>query len=272
MFCMTRTIPPTLAPILEQLELERPTIVSVEHLEQVRAQTGVRTPLHLVVQRLAARGWLLPSGVRGVWEFAPAERAGPYSEGDALLALRAATATTEHPPFAAALGSALWLLDIVERAPETPEVAIPPGIRVPAAIRRHYRVVRYAARLAPIEIRDVPVHRAATVLVHLAHRPTSVRSWASVLEHLGDLIAAAPTSEIEEELEGRPHATRARLAYLVSGVAPALAEALAVAAAGVVWFGPRRAMRRYDARWNIADTILPLPPAELGRAARREAP
>jgi len=48
---MTRPIPPTLAGVLELLELERPVTVTTE--------------------RLAERGWLLKTGVRGVWENGP---------------------------------------------------------------------------------------------------------------------------------------------------------------------------------------------------------
>ena len=44
----------------------------------VRA-VGVRTATRTVATRLRERGWLLPTGQRGVWEFAPAAVAGAYS-------------------------------------------------------------------------------------------------------------------------------------------------------------------------------------------------
>jgi hypothetical protein len=116
-----------------------------------------------------------------------------------------------------------------------------------------------------VEIQGVPTHRLETVLVHLATRPTDVRNWGSVLEALSELVTSIDRTALQEELADRPHATRARLAYLVSGVAPDLANVLNVAPAGKVWFGPRTKTRRHNARWNIADTILPISPAELGK-------
>ena len=84
------------------------------------------------------------------------------------------------------------------------------------------------------------------------------------MEVLVELVQSIDHTDLGEELAGRSHAARARLAYLVSGVAPDLASVLNVASAGKVWFGPRTKTRRHNARWNIADTILPISPAELG--------
>lgn len=261
---MSRSISSSLAPVLEHLELERPRTVSVADLAEIADEHGVRTPARIIGHRLAQRGWLLKTRVRGVWEFAPAERAGPISEADPFLTLRA-TLERSDVPVAVALGSALWLHNLVDRAPDRHEIAVPSGAHVPVALRRDYRVVRYEAVLSPILIREVPVHQPATVLVHLAHRPTDIRSWSSVLEALSDLVGSCSEAEIREELAGRPHATYVRLAYLIQGVAPDLIEALAIEPAGKVWFGPRRALRHHDAYWNVADTVLPVSPKEVVR-------
>lgn len=263
----TRSIPPALAPFLERLELERPGAITTVELAALGDQAGIATPINVAIQRLAQRGWLLPTGVRGVWEFAPAERAGPYSEGDPLLRLRAALAVTAGLNAAVALGSAMWLRNLADRAPDTPEVALPMRAHIPAALARGYRIVRFDAQLPVGAVRGIPVHAPATVLVHMAHRPRDVRSWAAMLEGLHGLVEASSEEEIAIELQNRPHATHARLAYLLSGVAPSLVERLAIKPAGRVWFGPRTAVRRYDARWNIADTVLPFSPAEVVRTA-----
>lgn len=102
-----------------------------------------------------------------------------------------------------------------------------------------------------------------TVLIHLATRPTAVRSWSSVLTCLSDLIQLSSDEELRAELEGRPKSVQVRFAYLTSGVQPDLESRLGIERGGKVWFGPRRKLRRHDARWNIADTVLPLHPAEL---------
>jgi predicted transcriptional regulator of viral defense system len=263
---MTRAIPQALAPLVELLELERPQTVTVEQVRQFAKEANVATPPRVAIQRLAERGWLLRTPARGVWEFAPADRAGPHSSGDPFLSLRASLSLQPESSLAVALGSAMWLLDIVDRSPDRVEIAIPPGEHVPSGIKQDCRVTRFAARLEPHRVRDLPVHRAASILVHLAHRPADVKSWSGVLERLNDLLHAAADSEIHLELEGRPHATRARLAYLISGLAPDRAELLHVEPAGVVWFGPRRPLRRFSAQWNVADTLLPFSPQELTRS------
>jgi len=260
---MTRSIPPTLAPILGLLELERPITISRRQMEDLVRQAGVDWPVNVVIQRLSVHGWLNETEARGVWEFLPAERAGAFSNGDPLLTLRAALEADPSVPVALALGSALWQLDLADRRPDVPEVAFPPRNHIPAAIRRSYRVVRHETHLPPLRLRGIPVHSPATVLVHLATRPTDVRSWASVLEGLPGLVSAAEEPDIRTEVEGRTHATQVRLAYLLSGFAPELVERLRVQPRGKVWFGPRGPLRRHDSRWNIADTILPFSPYEL---------
>lgn len=265
---MTRSIPPALAGVVELLELERLVTVTTEEMAELVERAGVNTPVHVVIQRLAERGWLLKTGVRGVWEFAPGAHAGPYSHGDRWMTLRAALREYPDLPACIALGSALWLLDLTHRAPDVPEIALPTGERIPVALRRAYRVVRFDPNLAPEEIRGLHVHRPSTVLVHLAHRPAHVRSWGAVLDVLADLVTSSSVEEVRAELRGRPHATWVRLAYLLSGVAPDLVEELDVVPGHKVWFGPRGKLRNHDATWNVADTVLPTPPADLAPERR----
>ncbi len=262
---VTRSIPPSLSPVLEWLELERPEIVTTEQIREFCERGNVALPASTVISKLAHRGWLLKTDTRGVWEFAPAERAGAYGSRGTLLGLKAVLATAPETPFSVCLTSALWLHDLMDRRPSRIEVALPPRVYAPQGIRRTSQVRRFGSHLEPVEIQGVPTHRLETVLVHLAARPTDVRNWGSVLEVLSELATSIDRTALEEELADRPHATRARLAYLVSGVAPDLANVLNVAPAGKVWFGPRTKTRRHNARWNIADTILPISPAELGK-------
>lgn len=261
---MTRPIPAALAPVLELLELEQPVMITTRDVTSLVRRADVRTPAHVVIQRLAARGWLLKTGVRGVWEFAPAAHAGPYSHNDRWIGLQAALRGQPSLPVSIALGSALWLLDLTDRAPDTSELALPTGVRVPTGLRDRYRIVRFDARLEPHRLRGLPVHQPASVLVHLAQRPSHVRSWVPVLDVLADLAATVVMDDLRTELDGRPHATGIRLAYLLSGVAPELVEQLDVEPAGKVWFGPRGPLRHHDARWNVADTVLPAHPVTLG--------
>lgn len=264
---VTRSIPRWLAPVVTELELERPTVITTAEIEDLRVRLGVVPSGSRVAEHLAERGWLLRTGVHGAWEFVPGDRAAGLSQGDAFLPVRAVLATAGDTPVSVALGSALWLLDMADRAPERPEVAMPSRSHVPVALHRNCRVVRYEATLPTVRVQGLPVHPPAAILVHLASRPVDVRSWAGVLSLLEDLVALAPEEDVLAELEGRPHATRARLSYLLSGVAPDLVARLAVKSAGRVWFGRRGPVRRYDARWNVADTVLPLAPSDLRRRA-----
>jgi hypothetical protein len=230
-----RSLPTWLAGVVAELELDRPSVVTREQVEELRTRTGVRAPAHRIIAELHARGWLLKTGAHGTWEFIPGERAGAISSGDPLL-------------------------DASDRAPDRQEVALPKNTFVPVALKRAYRVVHHDARLDPVRIKDLPVHRVATVLVHLVCKPTDVRSWGSVLPALPELLARSPEEGIREELTGRSHAARVRFAYLVSGLAPDLVERLDIRPAGKVWFGPRGQLRRHSARWQVADTVLPMAP------------
>ena len=229
-------------------------------------EQGLKTPGRIIAHRLARLGWLLPTPVRGAWEFAPAERAGAIIGRDPLLPLRALLSASRNDlPAALALGSALWVRDLAERSPDRHQVALPSGIPTPTALRREYRVLRHTAHLDPARVGDVPVHRPATVLVHLAARPTDVRSWSGVLDCLPALVQLSSHDEITTELRGRPESVHVRLAYLTSGVEPGLSSRLGIEPAWKVWFGPRRTLRRHDSTWNVADTVLPCHPSEVGR-------
>ena len=269
---MSRSIPRLLAPLVELLELEQAKIVTIAQLATMLRSLQLPTSPAKAAYRLRERGWLLPTGVRGAYEFAPGERAGPISQADALMSVRAVLAEERGVRLAAALGTALALNNLTDRAPDIPELALPKDQKIPRPLRgTDVRIVRFEWSLPALLVQGVPVHRPATVLVHLAHRPAEVRSWAAMLEALPQLVAASTVKEIAEEMKGRPHATHVRLAYLTQGVAPDLAHALGISPAGKTWFGPRGTLRRHDAAWNVADTILPFGPEELSPAKDAEA-
>ncbi|HET8929713.1 MAG TPA: hypothetical protein VFN21_03545, partial [Acidimicrobiales bacterium] len=76
---MTRTIPPSLAPVIAGLELEGADLVTTAQLDAIVKGAGIGTATRTVAARLRERGWLLASGRRGVWEFAPGAAAGAVS-------------------------------------------------------------------------------------------------------------------------------------------------------------------------------------------------
>lgn len=262
-----RSLSRGLAHLVAELELRQPTLVTLDQLAQLAAESRLRTPAKVLAARLRAAGWLLPTGQRGVYEFAPGAHAGPYGHGDPFTDLRAAL-LAGHQPATVALRSALWLHGLADRAPDRHEVAVPTGAAVPEAIRRQMRVTYFSGRLPVAAIEQLPVQQPATILVQLATRPGDVRGWTTFAEALSELTARSSAEDLDRELWHRPGTVRPRLAYLLSGVAPHLSELVQpTRPAKVTWLGSSRVSRRFDARFNVADGLLPFDPRTLAAAA-----
>jgi predicted transcriptional regulator of viral defense system len=257
-----------MSPILAELELEAPQVVTLAELAAAARRAGVATEPKVVADRLRKRGWLLPTETAGVWEFAPAAHAGPIGHGDPFLGLRAALAARPSLDAAVCLTSALRVRGLADRAPDRLEVAIGKGVPAPAGLRRAARVVVFAASLTPEQLAGVPVHQPASILVHLADRPADVRGWGAIADALPELASVVSSADIDTELAGRPRSVRVRLAYLTQGAAPDLADHLVPPSQRgrdmpKVWFGPRGALKRHSARFSVADTLLPFDPMTL---------
>jgi hypothetical protein len=253
-----------MAKVLERLELERPEIVAIGTLAEIAAEEGIATPAAVLAARMRERGWLLPTGQRGVWEFAPAEVAGPYSSMDPLLPLKAFSAT--HPDLKPALTmqAAAWALGFADRVPAIIDVAFPEapaGVSLPEGLRAH----TFAPALPVRESRGVDVLAPESLLVHMAASPTRVPSWQSAAEWLPDVACEMGADETLAELAGRRASVRARTGYLLQGMRPDIANAIMEGGAPTakVRFGPRRPSVRNDERWKIADTVLPFDPEDM---------
>lgn len=168
-----------------------------------------------------------------------------------------------HPMLRVAVtgASALSLHNLIDRAPDVVHVAVAHGQYVPTALTRVAQVSTSASRLEPVDVRGIPVHRVASLLVLAASVPRQIGSWATIGERLGDIVAAVDRNELDIELEGRPAATLARLAYLVHGADRDLADGVfAPPTAGkahpLIWFGPRHGGRtaRTNRRFGVTDT------------------
>lgn len=257
---MTRTIPSSLAPVIAELELEAADLVTMARLDEIVRASGIGTATRTVASRLRERGWLLPTGQRGVWEFAPGAVAGAFSRGGHTRLLRAVLARSEVP-CGLTFQAAAWAHDLANRAPARLEVAaasrhaaqmLPDGLDVSI----------FDPALGYDALKGVPVLRPASVLVHMAAHPSDVRSWTSALEWLPDLAAEANTEDVLTELDGRSATVTARLGYLLQGLRPDIAGQ--VTGPGTkTWFGPRRTTVRHDNQWQIADTLLPFDPQDL---------
>jgi hypothetical protein len=257
---LTRSIPPSLAGVLEELELEDVRFVTMGHLEALLAQAGVRTAARTVADRLRKRGWLLPTGKPGVWEFAPAALAGPHSRSGPTRSLQAALAR-HRVDCGLTFQAAAWALGLADRVPSRLEVAA--ATRHDAALLPSgLDVSVFEPRLTTRVAKGVPVLGPASVLVHMSASPARVRSWASALEWLADLAAECSVDDVVAELRGRPATVQARTGYLVQSLRPDIADRLDPAGTKS-WFGPRRPLLRHDNHWQIADTLLPFDPRTL---------
>jgi len=249
--------------VIERLELDDARLVTTAELARILDEVEVGTAPRTVATRLRERGWLLATGQRGVWEFAPGALAGAHSRTGPTRLLRAALARRDVV-CALTFQAAAWAIGAADRVPSRLEVAaattadarrLPDGLDVSV----------FAPHVDPVAAKGVPVLRPASVLAHMAAAPGRVRSWSSVLEWLPELAAEAEPDEALRELDGRPATVAARLGYLLQGLRPDIALHIA-APATKTWFGPRGKLVRHDNRWLIADTTLPFDPRTLPAA------
>src|SRR5277367_1195429 len=91
----TRSLPRSLAGVVQELELRQPPVVTRARLKEIAFATGTRMSEKDLVDRLVRLGWLLPLRKQDTWEFSPAARAGRYGSGDPWIELRALLA--HHP-------------------------------------------------------------------------------------------------------------------------------------------------------------------------------
>ena len=54
---MARSIPPSLAALVEHLELERKPTITLEEISRVAEEQGLKTPGRIIAHRLARLGW-----------------------------------------------------------------------------------------------------------------------------------------------------------------------------------------------------------------------
>ncbi|MDO4290263.1 MAG: type IV toxin-antitoxin system AbiEi family antitoxin [Eggerthellaceae bacterium] len=250
--------------MLEALELERPQLVTMPQLASICNQVGIRTPTKVVASRLRERGWLLATPQRGVWEFAPAELAGAYSSADPLLPLKALAAAHPNKKFSLASQTAAWALGLADRIPATLDVAFE---ETPSLSAKGVRVSVYRPHVPTLPTKGVTSLAPESIIVHMAQRPSAIRSWRGVAEWLPDVAYELTVENVLKELADRPCAVAARTGYLLQGMRPDIARAImeAYPPHSKVRFGTGSAIRN-DERWQVSDSILPFDPREMEKA------
>lgn len=252
-----RTVPQGLAPLVQLLELEQPHVVTAAQVRGWSSEAGISWPADLVIRRLREKGWLLDLATRGVWEFAPAARAGTYGSGDPLIELRATLARDHSAPYAVAAESAAYLLGLGSRRPEREVVGAPSGVRPPKAFSA-FRVVSWVPRTPLLQRDSLPTWSAATLIAFMGTRPSGYRDWPNAGEWLAQATAGVGDEDLARELNGRARSAWARTAYLLDrGGASARARELLSAAppgSGPYYVGARRREGRYAKAFDVIDS------------------
>lgn len=255
----TRSLPARLAPVVEELELRQPAVVTRSLLSEIVAQAQASLPPEAAAERLVRLGWLLPLRKRDAWEFAPAARAGRYRAGDPWIELRALLAHDPDAPVAIAFESAIWELGHSSHQPTRPVLAHRRGWRPPPSLDA--RAVSFDWRLRTKTVRGLPVWTEATILVAAAERPAAQGNWGNADDWLPETFRAVTSEDLLQESEGRRISTLARLGYLAewaarNDIADEI-EALLPSRLPVTFLGPRDRRARWSRRWHVYDAVLP---------------
>lgn len=255
----TRTLPESVAGVVQELELRQPPVVTRALLEEMAATTGTHLPEKDLADRLVRLGWLLPLRKRNAWEFAPAARAGRYASGDPWIEVRALLEHEADAPVAVAFDSAVWELGHSTHPPTESVLAHRRGWRPPEAL--DVRLVTFEWQLATRTLRDLPVWQEATVVVAAAERPAAQGNWANADDWLPETFRSVTPHDVLAEAAGRKVSTLARLGYLAewsgrNDVADEI-EAVLPGRLPVTFLGRRDRRDRWSRRWHVYDALLP---------------
>ena len=261
---MTRTISNSLAGILQELELERPLLVTKELLSDLKDKYQVASSVEVVAARLKEKGWLLPTCIQGVWEFVPAEVAGIYSTNDPLLSFRAFHAKYPKTKCALTFQTAAWIYGDSDRTPSDIHVSFE-DYQQTRSLKDYVFVSVFRPNLSYLIISNVTVLARESIIVQMVAKPSSVPSWASVNEWLPGFCAELSSEKVEEEMANRSPYVSQRLGYLLQSIRPDITDAIyrKTKPNSNAWFGERKQTHRYDKRFMVADTLLPFDPREL---------
>ena len=264
---MTRRISNSLAGILQELELERPLLVTRDLLSDLKNKYHVASSVEVVAARLREKGWLLSTDIQGVWEFIPAEVAGVYSSNDPLLSFRAFQARYPTVKCALTFQTAAWIYGDSDRAPSNVYVSVE-DYRCARLLKGHVFVSFFQPNLPYHVISNITVLARESVIVQMAAKPLSVPSWTSVQEWLPGFCAELSYDRVYEELANRSPFVSQRLGYLIQSTRPDIAEEIYrnTKPKSNAWFGERKQSLRYDKRFMVADTLLPFDPMEMGES------
>lgn len=254
-----RSVPRSVAPVLEALEMDQPTLVTLSLLDELIGETSSSTSAAYAARILRERGWLLPLRSPGVWEFAPGARAGAFGSGDPFIEIRARFATRPID-VAIAAESAAWLHGLSTRAPEPHVVGASTEVNVPKSLD-HFRIVRWLAEEPLDDHEGLPVWSVSTLIAFMGARPERYRDWPNVSEWIAVAAKRISVEALRNELADQPRSGWARTSYLLSvGEQHEMGEELLSGAppgGGPFHLGPRDLKSKFSSRFEVIDHIFP---------------
>ena len=216
---VARAISRSVAPVIEQLELDGDSLVTVDRLVTVMRLVGTAAD-EAAARRLAYElqrdGWLGRLRTRHVWEFIPGARGGPYGSGDRFIEFRAQHAVDPSWGGVLAMESAASVLGLAQRLPEREVVALPAGAPFPKALAGDWRYVRIDLPPAGLTWVDgLPSWNLEGLIVGIATRPSTYRDIAGLGQWLPGAAAGVDVAAVLSLLENARSSTRQRAAYLL---------------------------------------------------------
>ncbi len=227
-----RPVPTWAAGLVSCLSRDRPAVVTRKHLTDYLADLEQQRDLERTVRDLQQLGWLSTLHLKGVWAFVPAGESRPT---DPYLDLRGWEARDSDAVFVLAGEAAAWHLGYVSRRFDgPPTIWLPSGRRVPHGLRPHIALVQIdwavedVKRLCPssklLHSKGLDLTNWATglpalgpdaLLVQLAARPGSFRTWADLIAQLDSLAADCDLKRLPDLLSGQSSSAWQRAAYLL---------------------------------------------------------
>lgn len=255
-----RTISDVLAPVIEHLELEADTLVTLEDLIALRPDVPEST-IRGMASELVQRGWLRPLKAKGAYEFIPGAAAGPYPSGDPWLELRAALKLSPGMKAHVGLASAAWILGYRERSPGRQVVFATRDPKPPPSLSQTYDLVKTARNrmFGSNDIRGVPVASIERIYLEAAWRTDKLDVRTDV-RWISRLISNADPQVVVEYLELLSiKSVWARAGYLAEIIGnPETAEQIRVRSpisGGPYYFGNTKRTDYFVVKWNLYDNM-----------------
>ena len=227
-----RPIPPWAAGLVSRLSRDRPAVVTRADLAGYLAELETDRSVDRVASDLQQLGWLSTLHLKGVWAFVPV---GESRSTDPYLDLRGWQSRDPDAVFALAGEAAAWHLGYLPRRFDGAiTIWLPSGERVPHGLRQLVSVVRIdwrvgnASQLGPSTrllrrkgldligwASGLPALGPEALLVQLANRPASFRSWADLVGRIDVLADDCDIEQVSSLLNGLSASTWQRAGYLL---------------------------------------------------------